>query len=256
MLTIEPKKEFIMLFKWFSRLLHTLVFIISVFFFTYIFAPILVEASPMTNVFINEIHYDNNGGDTGEYVEIAGNANVDLTGWSLLLYNGSNGEVYNSFNLSTWSTIDTNAQFGFHVIKTTGIQNGSPDGVALFDGKNIIQFLSYEGSFTVSAGFAKGMKSTDIDVSENSNTPVGFSLQLTGQGSSYSDFTWSSPQASTFGFNNLGAKNIGQQFFKPIKSVTSVNEPNSLLLFFLALISVFILSMNNSNFLHLAPRSP
>lgn len=251
MLTTKLEKEFTMLFKWFSRLLHTLVFLISVFIFTYIFAPILVEASPMTNVFINEIHYDNNGGDTGEYVEIAGNANIDLTGWSLLLYNGSNGEMYNSFNLSIWSTIDTSTQFAFHAIKTTGIQNGSPDGVALFDGKNIIQFLSYEGSFTASTGFAKGILSTNIGVSETSNTPVGFSLQLTGKGSSYSDFTWSSPQESTFGTNNLGAKNIGQQFFKPIKSVTSVNEPSSLLLFFLVLIPVFILSKRNSNSIHL-----
>jgi len=253
MLTIESKKEFIMLFKWFSRLLHTLVFIISVFIFTYIFAPILVEASPMTNVFINEIHYDNNGGDTGEYVEIAGDANIDLTGWSLLLYNGSNGKMYNSFNFNSWSTIDINTQFGFHAIKTTGIQNGSPDGVALFDGINIIQFLSYEGSFTASAGYAEGMKSTDIDVSENSSTPLGFSLQLTGQGSRYSDFTWSSPQASTFGTHNLGASNKGQQLIKPIRNITSVNEPSSLLLFFLVLISIIILSKRNSNLIYFAP---
>lgn len=255
MLTIESKKEFIiiMLFKWFSRLLHTLAFIISVFIFTYIFAPILVEASPMTNVFINEIHYDNKGGDSNEYVEIAGNANIDLTGWSLLLYNGSNGEMYNSFKFNNWSIIDTKNQFGFHAIKTTGIQNGSPDGVALFDGKNIIQFLSYEGSFTASAGFAEGMKSTDIDVSENSSTPVGFSLQLTGSGSRYSDFSWSLPQASTFGTHNLGASNKGQQLIKPIRSITSVNEPSSLLLFFLVLMSFFTLSMKNINSIHLAP---
>ncbi len=42
-------------------------------------------------VFINEIHYDNAGTDTGEAVEIAGPAGTDLTGWSLVLYNGNGG---------------------------------------------------------------------------------------------------------------------------------------------------------------------
>ncbi|WP_114325742.1 lamin tail domain-containing protein [Candidatus Colwellia aromaticivorans] len=226
-----------MLLKWFSRLLHMFVFLVLLYIFSYIFAPILVEASPMTNAFINEVHYDNSGGDLGEYVEIAGDVNIDLTGWSLLLYNGNNGEMYNSFGFDRWSTIDASAQFGFHTIKTTGIQNGSPDGVALFDGFNIIQFLSYEGSFTATSGIAKGLVSTDIGVMEPSNTPIGFSLQLTGKGSNYSDFTWSSPQANTF-----GAMNVGQQFVKPSVNAITVSEPSSLFPFFLFLISVFILS--------------
>lgn len=33
------------------------------------------------SVFINEIHYDNAGTDTGEAIEIAGPAGTDLTGW-------------------------------------------------------------------------------------------------------------------------------------------------------------------------------
>ena len=36
-------------------------------------------------VFINEIHYDNTGGDIGEGVELSGEAGVDLSGWSLVL---------------------------------------------------------------------------------------------------------------------------------------------------------------------------
>ncbi|CAN5695304.1 hypothetical protein BH18ACT3_BH18ACT3_00660 [soil metagenome] len=42
-------------------------------------------------VFINEIHYDNSGADTGEAIEIAGPAGLDLAGWSLVLYNGTGG---------------------------------------------------------------------------------------------------------------------------------------------------------------------
>lgn len=219
-----------MLFKWFSRLLHTLVFIVSLYFFSSVFAPILIEASPMTNAFINEIHYDNTGIDSGEYVEIVSDGNIDLTNWSLLLYNGNNGAVYDSFEFDSWSYISTNAQFDLYTIETEGIQNGSPDGVALYDGANIIQFLSYEGSFTATNGIAEGITSIDIGVSESFNTPERSSLQLIGQGSTYYDFTWSSSQESTF-----GTSNTGQQFINPISNVTSVDEPNSLLSFVLIL---------------------
>ena len=238
-----------MLFQCFSRLLHAIVFLAMLYIFTAIFAPILVEASPMTNVFINEIHYDNDGGDFDEYVEIAGDSDIDLTGWSLWLYNGSNGKAYDSFYFDHWTTIDTN-QFGFHAIKTTGIQNGSPDGIALFNGADIIQFLSYEGSFTASNGVAIGVNSTDIGVSESTNTPDGYSLQLMGKGSSYGDFAWSLPQISSFGTNKFGASNIGQQFIKPIRNITSVNEPSSVLAFFIVVIFVFISSQRSRNSFH------
>ena len=44
-------------------------------------------------VFINEIHYDNTGTDTGEFIEIAGPAGTSLTGWTVALYNGAGGAV-------------------------------------------------------------------------------------------------------------------------------------------------------------------
>ncbi len=40
-------------------------------------------------IFINEIHYDNDGTDADEAVEIAGPAGTDLTGWTIVLYNGN-----------------------------------------------------------------------------------------------------------------------------------------------------------------------
>ena len=36
-------------------------------------------------VFINEIHYDNTGTDAGEFIEIAGPAGTDLSGYSIVL---------------------------------------------------------------------------------------------------------------------------------------------------------------------------
>ena len=60
--------------------------------------PIYLNPSITSNNFlwINEFHYDNTGSDQGEFIEIAGTANTDLTGYSLVLYNGSNGTVYDS----------------------------------------------------------------------------------------------------------------------------------------------------------------
>ena len=47
-------------------------------------------------IYLSEIHYDNDGTDAGEAVEITGPAGTDLTGWSIVLYNGSSGEVYDT----------------------------------------------------------------------------------------------------------------------------------------------------------------
>lgn len=154
---------------------------------------------------INEIHYDNTGGDTGEFVEVAGPEGLDLTDWKLIGYNGSNGESYKTVTLS--GTIPDNSNgFGVLAFTFSGLQNGGPDGIALVDdSNNVIQFLSYEGSFTATDGAADGETSTDIGVSETSSTPVGHSLRLSGtNGCEYADFTWQSPAADTEGSINTG----------------------------------------------------
>lgn len=154
-------------------------------------------------VFINEIHYDNEGTDTGESLEIAGPAGTDLSSWSIVLYNGNGGEVYNTTSLS--GTIP-NQQNGYGTVSVdyavNGIQNGSPDGIALVNGTNVVQFLSYEGVFTAVRGPAEGLLSEDIGVVEGSNTTVGTSLQLTGSGSTYESFSWAASQPHTFGAVN------------------------------------------------------
>ena len=63
-------------------------------------AVTLLAPAAMAQVFINEIHYDNTGTDTGEAIEVAGAAGTDLTGWSLVLYNGNGGAPYNTLTLS------------------------------------------------------------------------------------------------------------------------------------------------------------
>ena len=152
---------------------------------------------PNENIFISEIHYDNASTDTGEAIEISGDVNIDLSGWSLALYNGSNGTVYNTINLSGFLSPSNNCgtDGGTFVANfpSNGLQNGSPDGIALIDALgNVVQFISYEGNLSATNGPASGQTSTDIGVSENSSTPIGHSLQLVNG-------SWASPSLSSFG---------------------------------------------------------
>lgn len=173
----------------------------------------LIYSTPANSQWINEIHYDNTGVDVGECIEIAGPAGTNLAGWILVLYNGSSGASYSTINLS--GTIP-NESCGFGAIDFCpgGIQNGAPDGIALANGLSLIQFLSYEGTFTGTGGVAIGVLSTDIGVSENGTEAVGLSLQLTGSGSSYADFTWQTPAATSNGVLNSG------QTISPCTSIT------------------------------------
>jgi predicted extracellular nuclease len=171
------------------------------------------QGSP--SVFINEIHYDNAGTDTGEFIEIAGPAGTDLSTYSLVRYNGAtpaNGVAYTSpVGPGLLSGIIPDEGGGFGVVHfaypTDGLQNGSNDGVALVQGTTVIQFLSYEGTMVAGNGPAAGMTSTDIGVAEGATTPVGSSLQLTGTGSTYGQFTWTGPSPAS-----PGAVNAGQTF--------------------------------------------
>src|SRR5690606_18346488 len=136
-----------------------------------------------TQIFINEIHYDNVGTDEGEFVEIAAPAGTDLSSYSLVFYNGANGQQYSTLVLSG-IVADQGNSFGTaaFALPANGIQNGGPDGVALVGGDGVVLFLSYEGTFDAVDGPAAGTTSTDIDVRESGSTPVGASLQLSGTG--------------------------------------------------------------------------
>src|SRR5690606_30153320 len=76
-------------------------------------------------------------------------------------------------------------------------------------GGTLVQFLSYEGSFTASDGPAAGVASQNVGVAETSSTPVGHSLQLGGSGAVYADFAWQTPAASSFGACNAGQTLLG-----------------------------------------------
>ena len=147
----------------------------------------------------SELHYDNVGVDTGEAIEIEGPAGMDVTGWTIVLYDGNGGTPYNTQTLGGTipATCDTR---GVLVVNypSNGIQNGSPDAMALVDATgHLVEFLSYEGTLTGVGGPADGVLSTDIIAQEPSTTPIGQSLQRDA-------FNHWALSTSTFGACNAG----------------------------------------------------
>ena len=181
-----------------------------------------IGAGPLLGqtAFINEIHYDNIGKDTGEAIEVAGPAKTDLSGWVLALYNGRNGTLYHTEPLSGIIPDQANGFGAIAFSLAKRIQNGAPDGIALVANGKVVQFLSYEGTFTAAGGPADGMTSTDIRVAESGSTPGEFSLQLKGTGTASGDFFWSKPTQSSF-----GAVNAEQSFGTDAATVT--NTPSA-----------------------------
>ena len=128
---------------------------------------------------------------------------MDITNYQIYLYNGFGGKYYGTPRSA--GTLSGNIYFSVLDYPSNGIQNGAPDGIALVDGSlNVVEFLSYEGSFTATNGPASGMTSVDIGTSETSSTPGGYSLQRSGSGCQATDFTWQSPGAATKGSANTG----------------------------------------------------
>ncbi len=160
--------------------------------------PQFTTAASLPAVRISEFHYDNTGTDAGEAIEVSGPAGMDVTGWSVVLYNGNGGLAYGTSALigTIPTTCDTRGVLVLNYA-VNGIQNGSPDGIALVDASgSVVEFLSYEGTFAAVDGPAAGQTSTDVGVSELGTEPLGLSLQRAGTD------VWSGPSANTFGACN------------------------------------------------------
>lgn len=170
-----------------------------------------------TSVFVNEFHYDNQGTDVNEFIEIAFPADMpqsQVEAHKLLLYNGKNGRRYRRFYMTSDATFTPD--FGavpsngirLAVVNTDTFQNGGRDGdaIAIVDGSgNLVQFICYENSVTATNGEAAGAQCpTPISERETSSTPLSNSLQLTGTGCVYEDFTWQTPKPESPGGTNSG----------------------------------------------------
>ncbi len=82
---------------------------------------------------VNEIHYDNDGEDVDEFVEIAGPSGLVLDGWQLVGYNGNGGRVYRTIDLAgtlefrRWDRIRSRPLRGFRTVVPMGSLI-APDG--------------------------------------------------------------------------------------------------------------------------------
>ncbi|HET8861322.1 lamin tail domain-containing protein [Marivirga sp.] len=155
------------------------------------------------NAWINEFHYDNASTDEGEFVEVVIEdvSSYDLSLFTINLYNGNGGDSYESHSLATFTEGITENGFTFYSKDISGIQNG-PDGIALDYNGTLVRFISYGGSFNGVGGSADGVVSEDVGFEETGSTPVGYSIQLTGSGVAYRDFTWLAPATETKGQPN------------------------------------------------------
>src|SRR5688572_7422889 len=146
-------------------------------------APQLLVNTNEDGVRISEIHYDNTGTDAGEAIEVSAPVGQDLFGWRIYLYNGSGGAQYPTSTSSFLIPFSNTVTCGTRKVAvinfaSNGIQNGSPDGIALVDVNGaVVEFLSYEGTFTAVGGPANGMTSTDIGVAQDGSEPLGHTLQ-------------------------------------------------------------------------------
>mgnify|MGYP002639946258 CR=1 FL=1 len=163
-----------------------------------------VAANASAAIFINEIHYDNTGADTGEFIEVVTTGGETAADVTVSLYNGSDGELYGSndtFNLAADFTDHGVLGDGNHYysLLPSSMQNGGPDGISIDLLGVVAEFISYEGVIgSAGDGPAIGLASTDIGIAETSGTAVGSSLQRTAFGS-----TWE----FTDGTNTQGAIN-------------------------------------------------
>lgn len=146
------------------------------------------------DVFINEFHYDNTSTDTGEFVEVVMAPGYDglLSAVELYRYDGNSGGVTGSAHgLDTFiEGVPDAAGYRFFFKEISGIQNG-PDGFALVKSGQVVEFVSYEGSFSATNGPAAGATSVDVVVDQSPAGAVGKNaIGRKGSGAVGSDFDW------------------------------------------------------------------
>ena len=92
----------------------------------------LVQPGRGQNAWINEIHYDNNSGDSNEGVEVVieNPGDYTLSDFTVTLYNGSNQSSYGTHDLDDFTPGNTENGFTLYYKMISGIQNGAPDGLA------------------------------------------------------------------------------------------------------------------------------
>lgn len=207
-------------------------------------AALLVPlAAKADHIWINELHYDNTGTDTGEFVEVGlrtpNMSGFSFTDYSIFLYNGNGGGLYglaggysldpavvNSGVTKTVSgpfpIMGSTSEIRLYtlVFPSNGLQNGGTgtppnegDGLALVNITNntVEAFYAYEQAFTATAGPASGLTATLLPVFEPGDA-TGTSIGASGSGTGANQFNAASFTLQTA---SPGALNNGQTFAIP-----------------------------------------
>ncbi len=168
-------------------------------------------ASAYATAYLNEFHYDNAGTDAGEFIEVVLDGGTNPADVTVSLYNGADMLYYTDTgtpgtdifvvgtDFTAIGTLADGKDYYTLDLPVNGIQNGSPDGISVDIAGSLVEFLSYEGTFTAGVGPANGVLSMDIGVAETSSTLLGSSLQRISFGN-----TW----MLTDGSNTEGAINV------------------------------------------------
>ena len=124
---------------------------------------------PAVGLVINEVDYDSEGTDTGEFIELynSSTVSIDLNGTAVVLINGANNQEYARVNLSgslapakylvlANPNVNVAAETVVIPMADNFIQNGAPDGIALYSYSNhqLLDALAYEGA--ISAAVIQG----------------------------------------------------------------------------------------------------
>lgn len=202
-------------------------------------AMFVVSQTALGDFWVNELNYESD--PNVEIVRSPISAAVDLNTVTWHLYNGANGTVYSQIPLNTF-TVGSSTN-GYTIFRLSGftIQSGnpsgqadSPDGWAISVGGTVVEFKSYEGSFTATNGVAAGLTSADIGVRQDTGFPSQASSQLTGTGNKASDFGWIPGQGPSYGQVNLS------------QTLTAVPEPSSMVLIGLVACTLLVRRMKKT----------
>ncbi|MDB6108253.1 MAG: hypothetical protein JWR69_3 [Pedosphaera sp.] len=186
-----------------------------------------VYLSQYNGLLINEVEYDEVGTDTDEFVELYNTSTntISMTGLALVFLNGANNLEYLRVNLSgsltpgqylvvADNTVSVAA--GAAVIRFTAtqnnIQNGAPDGVALFHviSHTVLDSLAYEGGMTAAVinsapGTYNLVDGTALSSSvADSNTTIGSIARIPNGGDMHNDnVDWQLSSTPTPGAANV-----------------------------------------------------
>ncbi|MEQ9498560.1 MAG: lamin tail domain-containing protein [Deltaproteobacteria bacterium] len=182
-------------------------------------ATFTTGGAPGGGLVINEVDYDQPGGDTTEFVELYnGTASaVSLANLALVFVNGNTDAEYLRVDLSQAGSLEaggylvlgnaTIASASF-VLEDSTVQNGAPDGIALVNTQTqeVIDAVSYEGRIESAAldGFGRSVELTSgTTLSARDNGDGSIARLPNGADSGDDDVDWGETATPTPGGANV-----------------------------------------------------